>query len=445
MNVEIPATSHNRLLAVARAVFVVYVIGSLFIYLISLPAYFERVTSGSVSDISFDMNQPAGNDYFTTRAAAAGLTLGGYLLANTAASLLIVTVHTVIAGLIFWRLPNSGFGLLSAIVIFFTGASAMEDAIQVAGLVQQLGPWAQLMFNLGALVWPFFALWLYLFPDGHAVPRWTRWPIAISTGVFLAFMAGALLSTAGLLPPVVWESMIALNERTRMVNFLVLPGLLLAFGSQVYRYLRVSGPTERQQTKWFLFGLAIFIAFFPLAERIPILNRLDAISGSLGLMIIPITIGIALLRYRLWDVDVVVRRTVGYAILTGVLALVYFGSIVVLQRLLAPFTGDTTLTTILSTLLIAALFLPLRRRVQELIDRRFYRRKYDAAKVMEGFAATARDETNLEKLTAELVRVIQETMEPEHVSIWLKPIDDHRPMTADRGFNTTQETHVHNL
>ena len=178
MNVEIPATSHNRLLAVARAVFVVYVIGSLFIYLISLPAYFERVTSGSVSDISFDMNQPAGNDYFTTRAAAAGLTLGGYLLANTAASLLIVTVHTVIAGLIFWRLPQSGFGLLSAFVIFLTGTGAIEDAMQVAGLTQGMGPWLYLIFNLGALVWPVFPIWLYLFPDGRAVPRWTRWPNA---------------------------------------------------------------------------------------------------------------------------------------------------------------------------------------------------------------------------------------------------------------------------
>ncbi|MEZ4517229.1 MAG: hypothetical protein R3C44_10450 [Chloroflexota bacterium] len=129
------------------------------------------------------------------------------------------------------------------------------------------------------------------------------------------------------------------------------------------------------------------------------------------------------MRYRLFDIDVIIRRTTSYAILTGLLLLVYFGSVIILQRLLSPITGESTVAVVLSTLLIAALFLPLRRRVQEVIDRRFFRQKYDAEQVMAEFAATVRDETDLDALTAELVRVIQETMQPEFVSVWLKEPD----------------------
>jgi hypothetical protein len=250
-------------------------------------------------------------------------------------------------------------------------------------------------------------------------------------GIFALFMFIPILDSAGLVPPAVWQAVVGLNQRFGFIVFLVLPGVSLALASQVYRYWRVSGPVARQQTKWFLFGLAIFVAMFPLAPRVPLLNRIEAINASLTLAIIPLTVGIALLRYRLWDVDVVVRRTVSYAILSALLALIYFGSIIVLQRLLTPLTGNSTPATVLSTLLIAALFFPLRRRIQNAIDRRFFRRKYDAAKVLQGFAATARDETDLDRLTAELVRVIQETMEPESVSVWLRPVSDERRMTSD--------------
>ena len=147
------------------------------------------------------------------------------------------------------------------------------------------------------------------------------------------------------------------------------------------------------------------------------------IMGALSLGLMGITLAIAVTRYRLFDIDVIIRRTTSYAILTGMLLLVYFGSIVVLQRLLSPITGESQAAVVLSTLLIAALFLPLRRRVQDAIDRRFFRKKYDAEQVLAQFAATVRDETDLDALTAELVRVIQETMQPEFVSVWLKEPD----------------------
>lgn len=134
----------------------------------------------------------------------------------------------------------------------------------------------------------------------------------------------------------------------------------------------------------------------------------------------PITLAIAILRYQLFDIEVIIRRTTTYALLTGSLLLIYFTSVVLLQRLFTALTGQTsTAAIVLSTLLIAALFLPLRRRIQTVIDRRFFRQKYDAEQVLSQFAATARDETDLDALTAELVRVIQETMQPESVSVWL--------------------------
>jgi hypothetical protein len=429
-------SSRHRLLMAARVLWVVYAAGLLLLYFASLPGYVDRVLAGAIpADAQFDIDWPAGQAYFPARAAVAGVTLSQFLTINIALSLLILALHYIVAGLIFWRLPKSGFGLLSAWVILLTGTSTMTDAIQASGIYDNLGIGVFLFFNLGGLVWPIYPIWLYLFPDGRAVPRWALWPIALAMSIFLVLILAVIMSGVGILPAETNQGLLKLFQLANPILLLVFPAIIITLGSQLYRYFRVSGPIERQQTKWFLLGLVVYIAFLPLS-RLSVVHRLGALNGSISIIVIPITIAITLLRYRLWDVDVVIRRTAGYAILTGLLLLVYFGSIVILQRLFVPFTGDSTLATILSTLLIAALFLPLRRRVQEVIDRRFYRRKYDAAKVLEGFAATARDETDLDKLTAELVRVIQETMQPEHVSIWLKPAANRSPITDFSTFAT---------
>ena len=201
-----------------------------------------------------------------------------------------------------------------------------------------------------------------------------------------------------------------------------------------HTFLRVSDPVVRAQTAWMALGLVVGLIFWPalwlLFITIPglsdALNRLSppwwlalpiAAVPTLGL---PICLGIAITRYRLFDIDIIIRRTLVYSALTITLGLVYLGCILLGRTLVAPLTGGSELAIVASTLLIAALFFPLRRRIQNLIDRRFYRRKYNAQQVLAQFALTARDETDLQVLTDELGRVVNETMQPEFVSVWLR-------------------------
>jgi len=148
------------------------------------------------------------------------------------------------------------------------------------------------------------------------------------------------------------------------------------------------------------------------------------IGLSLIFQVVYVFIGIAILRSKLFDIDILIRKTVTYTLVVALLAIVYFGSVILLQQIFANLTGQRSeVITVLSTLVIAALFVPLRNRIQDLIDKRFYRKKYDAQKVLQKFSETVRDETDIDKLTAELVNVVQETMQPKSVSVWLKRVD----------------------
>jgi len=198
------------------------------------------------------------------------------------------------------------------------------------------------------------------------------------------------------------------------------------------RFRRARGD-ERQQIKWFASAAAlslVWIVVFGQSTRgLP--GAIVALSGLLVLPSIPIATGIAILRYRLYDIDRIINRTLVYGSLTVTLVALYFGGIVVLQRIFVTLTGQqSTLAVVASTLLIAALFTPLRRRIQGFIDRRFYRRKYDARRTLETFSIKLRDETDLEALNNDLVGVVRETMQPAHVSVWL------RPETAPKGGQT---------
>jgi hypothetical protein len=209
--------------------------------------------------------------------------------------------------------------------------------------------------------------------------------------------------------------------------------------SLLLRFRRARGD-ERQQVKWLaaltggsiglLFGQALLGAagLLPAWATGVVGNLIWSGIGSS----VPMAVGIAILRHRLYDIDRIVNRALVYGALTATLALVYWGSVVALQRAVGWLTGqeESALAVVASTLAIAALFQPLRHRIQAFIDRRFYRRKYDAARVVAAFSATLRDETDLDRLGADLVTVVEETMQPAHVSLWLRPAEHRASQTA---------------
>jgi hypothetical protein len=242
-----------------------------------------------------------------------------------------------------------------------------------------------------------------------------------------------------LLPPMAFGAGLAAGQVGPLSWFIGL--FAIGVAAQSYRYRNVATAIQRQQTKWIVYGLTaclglvtmgiVVVSMSSIADGRVNYMALRMVGPTLilaGAALIPLTIGLSILRYRLWDIDLIVRKTLIYSALTALLALIYFGAVVFLQSLFARLAGvqQSTLAVVVSTLVIAALFTPLRRRIQEWIDRRFFRKKYDAQQVLAQFALTARDETDLDALTAELVRVVQETIQPEKVSVWLRAIESRK-------------------
>ncbi|HSN78300.1 MAG TPA: hypothetical protein VL334_24785 [Anaerolineae bacterium] len=287
--------------------------------------------------------------------------------------------------------------------------------------------------------WTAFIITPFYFPDGHAYPRWLS-PILPALMVVALIQGGAAMLAPAQLPypgepanPFFLAGAETVSQLVTNVYYaLAFPLIIGVFVSPLLRY-RHADAGQRQQIKAFAFWSMIVLApylvfYFALTSTYTDISNappaLQAIGGAfIGLIGLfpPIIIAYSILRYRLFDIDVVIRKTLVYTVLTALLALVYFGIVVLLQGLFAQLAGveQSTLAVVISTLAIAALFTPLRRRTQDWIDRRFYRKKYDAQQVLAQFAQTARDETDLDALTAELVRVVQETLQPEHVSMWL--------------------------
>jgi hypothetical protein len=296
------------------------------------------------------------------------------------------------------------------------------DALAIVGA--WIGSWY--WYLLLALILVYLPL---LFPDGHLLSR--RWlPVAVLMGIGTlgVVVLGALANTLSVneAPGYKIDNPIGIEGLANVEHlpvFGVLGGLLFvgvigAVASVVVRFRRSRG-VEREQMKWFVWAVAPILV-------IPIGDYLPGLIGSVvfaGVLIaLPTAIGIAVFKYRLYDIDVIINRTLVYGSLSATLVMVYFGGIVLLQRLFVVLTGQqSTLAVVASTLAIATLFVPLRRRVQGFVDRRFYRRKYDARKTLEAFSAKLRDETDLEVLNNDLVGVVRETMQPAHVSLWLRP------------------------
>ncbi len=280
-----------------------------------------------------------------------------------------------------------------------------------------------------------WTLWLYvpttflllLFPDGRLPsPRWrpVAWCAALGVIGFVAgyaLKAGPLEEFPRITNPYGVDSPVL--EAVAIVGTILAAASMVASAVSLIVRMRRAGRVERQQIKWLAYGGAVVVGAVFVSGVISIWSVDVAIAViGFGLLGVPIFTGVAIARHRLYDIDIVINRTLVYGSLTAMLVVLYFGIIVLLQRVFVVFTGqESTLAVVASTLLIAALFNPLRGRIQSFIDRRFYRRKYDARKTLEAFSSKLRDETDLDALAKELVGVVTDTMQPAHVSLWLRP------------------------
>jgi hypothetical protein len=356
---------------------------------------------------------------------SAGLSLQFYAIYLTTLSVLWVLIFCAIGAIIAWRKSRDWMALLVSLTLVILGPAINTDYQQLATIypITQL-PGELLQFLMGTLP----LLVGYLFPNGRFVPRWTRW-LALP---FILFAAAGSFFPISLFNNNNWP-----GPLTTVLSLAVFGSLLFA---QIYRYFRVSTPVQKQQSKWVVFGIMATIIYFITLLVITTLNPAYTTANSLGslfgeatyflaVLIVPLAIAFSILRYRLWDIDLLINRTLVYTILTGVLALIYFGCVFLLQTLVGGLTGQAKQSPLIivgSTLAIAVLFQPLRTRIQAIINRRFYRRNYDAARTLAAFSATLRNEMDLGQLHEHVVAVVQETMQPTHVSLWLRPLQHER-------------------
>jgi hypothetical protein len=286
------------------------------------------------------------------------------------------------------------------------------------------GAWAR---GIGGFFMVLFLL--LLFPTGRLpTPRWR-------VVVWAAVGYVALFTLVNWLSPVSQDFRLSsvrnpLGVDLEIMNlfggvlYLSLPLLLLACGAAVIVRFRRARGDERQQIKWFAYAVVVMVFLLTLGFSLGLTQivHVAPLVFAIPLTGLPVAAGIAILKYRLYEIDIIINRTLVYGTLTAMLVALYFGGVVVLQGVFVALTGErSTLAVVASTLLIAALFNPLRRRIQFFIDRRFYRSKYDAAKTLEAFSAKLRDETDLDALSDNLVGVVRETMQPAQVSLWLRP------------------------
>jgi hypothetical protein len=365
---------------------------------------------------------------------------------------LVFVSFATVGALVASRQPGNLIGwIFCALGLFLPLAGASEEYALYA-LVTQPGslPGGEVMAWLaawfaGAINFALLALVLLLFPDGRLLSRRWRFVVWVNLIAILLIFAWnfepGLIESLGLLkvanPFGVAGAGALLKALGEIGFFLVLAVAIAGAISLVIRFRRSRGD-ERQQIKWFVFAGAIFcavLAVAPVLWTLPLSPATEWIWPTLfllGLGTIPAATGVAILKYRLYDIDILINRALVYGSLTVLLASAYVGGVVGLQAVFRALSGqESTLAVVASTLAIAALFGPLRRRVQALVDRRFYRRKYDAAKTLAAFNARLREETDLKALSEDLVGVTREAMQPEHVSLWLRPDAAQKVERAD--------------
>jgi hypothetical protein len=409
-----PQTStilRGRWLTIARVAWTTMALLAVTLFFVSLPALYNayRTLYG-------------GDEHSVLRAnlAELGLSVDIYASYSLALGVVVAVACFALAVIIYYRKSNELMALFTAMMLILLGATIWGTADVLATIHPTLGFLGNVLavLSLASLF-----LFLYLFPDGQFVPRWTFWLaiVLVTVMVPIALFPG---------PPFDMKKWSPLAFALFLLCW-VLPGVI----AQVYRYRHVSGPMQRQQTKWVIFGLTAALTGWAgviiLLDIVPSLKPGSVAADFVGatatasfVLLIPLSLTIAILWHHLYEIDILINRTLVYGILTAMLAVVYFGGVATTQAIFRTLTGQEDqpqLAIVVSTLVIAALFNPLRRRIQSFIDRRFYRRKYDMRKTLEAFSAKIRDETDLDALSDDLVEVVRETMQPTHVSLWLHP------------------------
>lgn len=360
----------------------------------------------------------------------------GAFTIDTAALMLAFALFPTVGALVVANRPGNVTGWIFLCVgigtaitytsaAFVTYDSALKQSLPGAVLIDWMGNWVwPINIGLGVLL-------LQVFPTGRPLsPRWLplAW-LSVATvaadALASAFMPGRFQGETTINPFGVAVLGPVLNVVVTAGQLLIIPVALLAVVSAILRFWRSRGE-QRQQMKWFAYGAAVGVV--AVALNVELVPSSSSTGSSLGFAVafaaLPIGAGVAVLRYRLYDIDVLINRTLVYATLSAILAAIYFGTVFAATGILRLATGQRALPAVVivgTTLLIAALFTPLRRRIQAIIDHRFYRRKYDAARTLANFGAALRTETNLADLSARLLEVVEETIQPSYTSLWLLP------------------------
>ena len=408
-------------LIVVRVVAFAVIGMTLALYLLALPGLVARLAVPCADNVS----QCAITPQQVAPLARFGLMPHDLAVLSAIIACACVALVAAVAAILIWRRSDDWMALFLAVTLILMPANFTSLLMGLPPALRDLGSLAS---DASLLCW---FLLCGIFPSGRFAPRWL-W-------IVVAAMALALFA------PVPADSPVG-QTLGPLVEIIGVAGLACLLGSQVYRYRAISTPEQRQQSKWGLYGLALTIVvnqvYWQPAIWIPALQRPDSLyillalpDSALMIVIMAVSFSIAILRYRLYDIDLLINRTLVYGSLSLILALVYLigvvGSQSVVGRLTHAQSGDQSpISIVLTTLIIAALFQPLRRRIQTFIDQRFYRRKYNASRTLASFGGALRADVDLRDLTEHLLTAVDDTMQPAHLSLWLREHGERSALQA---------------
>jgi hypothetical protein len=416
-------------LRLAQVGWVALAVATLVLTLASVPSYFASLHHILLTSDTPDFGGPLTTSVNGSDLTAMGLSIDFYARFSVGVVLASWLVYAVVATIIFLRKSNDRMALITAFTLILMPIAINTDNF-AAWPASWSAPLVSMLQFLGEIS---IAIFFFTFPGGTLAPRWTRWALLVEIVYWVLDIFDSSAFTAG---------------PFALLSFVLFLGLMMSLVvAQVWRYRTISTPRQRQQSKWVVYTIALvvtgamleIVVVFVILPGVSTPGALVFMLGgaiqSLLLALFPVSIAIAILRSQLWDIDVLINRTLVYGLLTGILAALYFGSVVLLDMLARDLTGrvNSTPVIVVSTLLIAALFQPLRRRIQSAIDRRFYRRKYNAAHTIAAFGITLRGSVDLNDLTNQLLATVDSTMQPAHVSLWLSAEERTRPDNSPHG------------